>query len=203
MEEGEKFNQSLEIPIVKLLILGDQSVGKTSLLLRYTKDHFSENRTSTLGVDFKQKAVNRGQNSFFVQIWDSAGQERFRSVTKTYYKKASGIIVAFDSSNNESFLNIRGWVQQILSEVDSSVPVVLAATKSDLGKAGVNDKEVKELCRELGFKIFFTSSKANLNVNELFDYLIDEIIKVNRMFDRSLSLTGSKGNNLAKKKKCC
>ena len=122
---------SLELHTLKLLILGDQAVGKTSLLLRYTKDTFFDKVTSTLGVDFKQKEIQRGHMSFIVQIWDSAGQERFRSVTKTYYKRASGIVIAYDSNNFQSFTNVKVWVQQILSEVGAGVPIVLAETKYD------------------------------------------------------------------------
>lgn len=203
MADLDASHLSLEVQTVKILILGDQTVGKTSLLLRYTRNEFVENQISTLGVDFKQKEINREGNTFYVQIWDSAGQERFRSVTKTYYKKASGIIVAYDSTNYNSFLSVRTWVQQIVNEVGTSVPVVLAATKCDLAHQNVNINEVKELCKELGFKAFSTSSKTGLHVNELFDYTVDEILKTTKMSDRTMSLALSKEAKLGRKKRCC
>ena len=190
---------SLELHTLKLLILGDQAVGKTSLLLRYTKDTFFDKVTSTLGVDFKQKEIQRGHMSFIVQIWDSAGQERFRSVTKTYYKRASGIVIAYDSNNFQSFTNVKVWVQQILSEVGAGVPIVLAATKYDNCEHQVKEQQEKELEKELGLKIFHTSSKTGEGIYEMFDFIVDKCILAKGFSCR----TGSVVTYAVQKKKCC
>jgi small GTP-binding protein len=135
-----------------------------------------------------------------VQIWDSAGQERFRSVTKTYYKRASGIIIAYDSCNLQSFLNIKTWISDIVSELGNNVPIVLASTKCDSSNGVVGEHQEKELEKESGLKIFKTSSKSSEGVCELFDFIIDKCIHGKGLSCRTGSMVSY---NLVKKKKCC
>ena len=121
MKEGEKKERCL-----KVLLLGDTSVGKTCLLKRYTEDTFQDAYLSTIGFDYKFKIVTlKSGKEVKVQIWDTAGQERFRTITKTYYKGAHGIILTYDVTDQNSFKNIRNWIKQIEANAQTNVCKVL------------------------------------------------------------------------------
>ena len=96
---------------LKILILGDCAVGKTSLLLRYTDDNFSESHISTIGVEYKIKSINVNGKTIKLQIWDTSGQERFRSITKNFFRNADGVLFVYDITNKETFSNIKMWLQ--------------------------------------------------------------------------------------------
>jgi small GTP-binding protein len=199
MVEISDSNSSREINIIKILILGDQAVGKTSILLRYTRSSFSDVLLPTLGVDFKQKEVIVKGKSYIVQIWDSAGQERFRSVTRTYYKKASGIILAYDCTSFKSFQNVEQWLQQITSEVDSQVPLVLVSTKNDLPRSE-DLNQGKKLAKQLRVKFFRTSSKTGEGIDEVFQHIIDmALAQFSVIRSRSISCASFK----TRKRRCC
>ena len=105
---SQKYNH-----LFKLLIIGESGVGKTCLLLRFTDDLFTSNHLTTIGIDFKIKIINLDNKLIKLQIWDTAGEERFRTITKTYYKGAHGIILTYDVTDINSFKNIRNWIKQI------------------------------------------------------------------------------------------
>ena len=200
-----------EIITIKFLILGDRAVGKTSLMARYINNDFNKSYMSTLGIEFKSKIVQANGENFCVQIWDSAGQEKFRSITRTYYRRASGIILAYDSTSSSSFDNIRDWVRQINSEVEAKVPMVLVATKCDADKK-ISLAAGKALAKELDLMLFETSSLLSTGVQELFAYLIELTAKTSiARYSHSASsvkLVISKAKSetkqgAVKKKKCC
>ena len=108
--------------LYKILLLGDSSVGKTCFLMRYTDNTFQEIHMSTIGLDYKLKNVQLDDGKIVkIQIWDTAGQDRFRSITRNYYKGAHGIIVMYDVTNKKSFDNVKNWVEQIREEVLASL----------------------------------------------------------------------------------
>ena len=198
MSEISDPNASRELNLIKILILGDQAVGKTSILLRYSKSNFSEILLPTLGVDFKQKEVFHKGQSYYLQIWDSAGQERFRSVTRTYYKKASAVILAYDCTNMQSFQNIQQWLGQMKSEVDLNAPVVLISTKNDLVEE-VDSNLGKKLAKEMDVAFFKTSAKDGGGVDEMFKFILEQVLIRQPQKERnSVSLANPK-----RKKKCC
>ena len=165
--------------LFKLLIVGDSGVGKTNLLLRFTDDSFTSHLI-TIGIDFKIKIVNIENTLIKLQIWDTAGVERFRTITRTYYKGAHGIILVYDASYQSSFKNIHNWIKEIEENVQPNVPKILVATKCDKPDRKVTEEEGKKLACDFGMPFFETSAKINQNVYEIFIYLANEILEVKR-----------------------
>uniref|UniRef100_A0A665SYY8 Ras-related protein Rab-35-like n=1 Tax=Echeneis naucrates TaxID=173247 RepID=A0A665SYY8_ECHNA len=105
--------------LFKLLIIGDSNVGKSSLLLRFADNSFSGSYITTIGVDFKIRTVDIEGERVKLQIWDTAGQERFRTITSTYYRNTHGVIIVYDVTNPESFVNVKRWLNEISQNCDS------------------------------------------------------------------------------------
>lgn len=118
--------------LVKVIVIGDSGVGKTNLITRFCQNHFKDTYVATIGVDFKIKTLPIGERSFKMQIWDTAGQQRFKNITQTYYKGAAGIILTYSITDATSFVNVQRWITQIDSNAPEDVSKVLVATKHDL-----------------------------------------------------------------------
>ena len=97
--------------LLKLIIIGDSSVGKTCVLLRFSEDNFPTCHMPTIGIDFKIKTINVDDKRVKLQVWDTAGQERFRTITQTYYKGAMGIILVYDCTEEQTFNNVKNWLK--------------------------------------------------------------------------------------------
>ena len=115
----------------KLVLIGDIYVGKSSLLSRFTDDQFDEDYASTIGVDFRFRVIQVNQTLVNLQIWDTTGQERYKAVTEQYFKGAHGIILVFDLTSRDSFLNLHQWVEDLQDKVDKSVKFVAIGNKCD------------------------------------------------------------------------
>jgi len=153
----------------KILIIGDAGVGKSSFLLRFSDNTFTESRINTLGVDFKVRTLNINGSRVKMQIWDTAGQERFSSITITYYRAVQGIIILYDITNRETFTNVNKWVLQINKYACDCAKIVLVGNKSDMvNDRKVTSKEAEQLAGELNFGFLETSAKNALNVEEGF-----------------------------------
>jgi len=98
---------------LKLLMLGDTCVGKSSLVLRFTDDDYNPNFLPTLGIDYKTKTVGIGDKPVKLQVWDTAGQERFKTITTAYYRTANGVILVYDITREDSFRNINNWMEHL------------------------------------------------------------------------------------------
>ena len=118
--------------IYKIVLIGDSGVGKSNLITRFTKDEFNIESKATIGVEFATKIMKHQEQMIKTQIWDTAGQERYRAITTAYYKGAVGAIVVFDISNNDSFLNISKWMNEIQNGADSDIAILLIGNKNDL-----------------------------------------------------------------------
>ena len=161
---------------LKLLLIGDGSVGKTSLLSRYTEDTFSAQWISTIGIDFKTKTLELDGLRVRCQIWDTAGQERFRTITTSFFRGAHGIALCFDVTSAPSFANIGMWMSQVMESADQGVRLLLVGTKVDLPGAVVTLEEAQALARKHStpdrhIDVFFTSAKGNVKVKEAFEGL--------------------------------
>jgi Ras-related protein Rab-8A len=167
--------------LVKLLMIGDTSVGKSSMLLQFVNNIFTDNFISTIGIDFRVRTINVDNSRLKLQIWDTSGQERFKSITRAYYRGAMGIILVYDVTNEESFDNIIKWINDIKTSItrDVTTDMVLVANKCDCkGNIKVSHAKGKELADLHGMKFFETSSKDINSINNLF-YTIAKDIKNN------------------------
>ncbi|XP_043942008.1 ras-related protein Rab-3B [Protopterus annectens] len=183
----------------KLLVIGNSSVGKTSFLFRYSDDTFNSAFVSTVGIDFKVKTVYRNDKRVKLQIWDTAGQERYRTITTAYYRGAMGFILMYDITNEESFSAVQDWATQIKTFSWDNAQVILVGNKCDMEDDRVIPAENgKQLADQLGFDFFEASAKANINVKQIFERLVDIICdKMSDSMDATPStVTGSKPTRL-------
>ena len=172
-----------EIISFKILLLGDSTVGKSSFILRFCEDKFDEDSLTTIGLDQKNKFVKFGDKKIELRIWDTAGEERFRSIAKNLFKGADGIVLMYDLSNYDSFKDIKGWINNIKESVDiSKIALIVVGNKCDLSddekKVDVDLKKNFEENNKM--KIIEASAKNNINVNESFIVLIEKMIELGR-----------------------
>ena len=172
--QGEKYDL-----MFKILLLGDSGVGKSSLLLRYTKNEFISDLRSTIGVEFALKYLTIDNFQLKVQIWDTAGMERYRSITNAYYKGAKGVIVVYDICRKKSFENVDKWIDDFKSKADDDAVIILIGNKSDLDeKREVSKEEAESKAQKNKFGFMETSAKDNNNVQKAFETLFHEIVKI-------------------------
>ena len=155
--------------LFKIVLIGDSSVGKSCILLRFADDTFNESFISTIGVDFKIKTIHLDDKIIKLQIWDTAGQDRFRAITSSYYRGSHGIIILYDITDAETFTNIETWLTDINKYSLGNVSKILVGNKCDLtDKREVEYNRGKSFADELGIHFIETSAKNNINVHELF-----------------------------------
>ena len=188
--------------VYKLLLLGDSTVGKTCFLIKYTDQSFQDIHMATIGLDYRVKTMKLKNNKEVkIQIWDTAGQDRFRSITKNYYKGSHGIILIYDITNRRTFENVQQWISQIREETSQNVVIYLIGNKIDMKEERkVSTEEGKKLADELGLPFMETSAKEGININEVFDDIVERVDKVFGNIP-----TAQKKNKVYKPKnsKCC
>ena len=160
----------------KILIIGDSAVGKTSLLLKYVDNFFPETHMATIGVEYKTKNIETSKYKVILHLWDTAVQERFKSITKSFFNNANGIVFVYDITSKESFDGVKNWIKD--AEPYGKFESILCGNKIDLEKK----REVKiDSLKEYGLKkkidVFETSAKTGVKVNDAFEKLVDLIIK--------------------------
>ena len=187
--------------LYKILLLGDSSVGKTCFLMRYTDNTFQEIHMSTIGLDYKLKNVQLDDGKMVkIQIWDTAGQDRFRSITKNYYKGAHGIILIYDITNKKSFENVRNWINQIKEEVSEKVSIILVGNKiDDEEHRVVLTEDGEKIAKELGLMFFECSAKSGVDIDSTFNELVKKTVENYSKVAKGETLKNKKGG----KKVCC
>ena len=167
--------------VYKVLLLGDSTVGKTCFLLRYCDKTFQDAHLSTIGLDYRLKSMTlKNKKNIKLQIWDTAGQDRFRAITKNYYKGANGIILIYDVTNLQTFENVKNWITQIREEANKNVVIFLAGNKADLPEESraVQKEDGQKMAEEYNIPFQETSAKEGINVNETFQELVEKIDEV-------------------------
>ncbi|KAK3669574.1 GTPase Ryh1 [Recurvomyces mirabilis] len=154
----------------KLVFLGEQSVGKTSLITRFMYDSFDSTYQATIGIDFLSKTMYLEDRTVRLQLWDTAGQERFRSLIPSYIRDSSVAVVVYDITSQKSFAQTRKWVEDVRAERGSDVIIVLVGNKTDLGaeKREVTVAQGEQEAKERGLMFVETSAKVGHNVKGLF-----------------------------------
>ncbi|KAF8002439.1 hypothetical protein HF325_003404 [Metschnikowia pulcherrima] len=162
---------------VKLVLLGEAAVGKSSLVLRFVSNDFQENKEPTIGAAFLTQKCTVGDRTIKYEIWDTAGQERFASLAPMYYRNAQAALVVYDITKPASFIKARHWVKELHEQASKDITIALVGNKYDL-VAGENDleeslrkvsvEEGQALAEEEGLLFFETSAKSSHNVNDVF-----------------------------------
>ncbi|KAI9571418.1 GTP binding protein [Boletus coccyginus] len=153
----------------KIVLLGDQSVGKTSLITRFMYDTFDNTYQATIGIDFLSKTMYLEDRTVRLQLWDTAGQERFRSLIPSYIRDSSVAIVVYDITNRQSYLSTSKWIDDVRSERGNDVIIVLVGNKADLSeKRQVTVEEATQKATQMNIMFMETSAKAGHNVKSLF-----------------------------------
>jgi len=212
-EEGSSDDDQKIKLSLKILLIGDSQVGKTSLLLKYTEHVFPVEHIATIGVEYKDKFIVKDNYNIRLQIWDTAGQERFHSITKNIYRNANGVLFVYDITNQESFNNIKNWIKD-LQNVGNDIKGVIIGNKLDLEqKRDVSKEDLEEIGKKNQMPFLETSAKQNINVNEGFDLLVNELLKgknenqIVEMFSRKtrsdLSISSKSTAKKQKKGGCC
>lgn len=199
--------------LIRLLIIGDAGVGKTSLLVRFNENNFVSNQKTTIGVDYKAKEITIDDDKVKLQIWDTAGQERFRSMTSAFYSKAQGVIVTFDVTQRDSFDAVSNWIRDVNMYAPSHCVIMVVANKVDLPEElwRVTREEYQTLSDLHALKVIECSAASGLNVNDTFIELGRMILTKNRqkLAEVNIGPTGQSGNELRvdlnpkKKESCC
>ena len=164
--------------LFKYIIIGDSAVGKSNILLRYIHDKFNEDFQSTIGVEFGAKNLKIEDKIYRIQIWDTAGQETFRSITRAYYKNSVCSCVVYDITNRNSFQNIKSWIEDCRKQSPKTVFLVLIGNKVDLeNRREVSYEEGSIYAQKNGMLFFETSAKTGKNIEEIFIKSSNEIAK--------------------------
>ncbi|QLL31392.1 hypothetical protein HG536_0B02550 [Torulaspora globosa] len=157
---------------IKLVLLGEAAVGKSSIVLRFVSDDFTENKEPTIGAAFLTQRVNIGDETVKFEIWDTAGQERFASLAPMYYRNAQAALVVYDVTKPQSFIKARHWVKELHEQASKGIIIALVGNKIDVLESGEERKvareEAERLAEEESLLYFETSAKSGENVNEVF-----------------------------------
>ena len=205
--------------LLKYIIIGDSSVGKSNILLRYVHNSFNPEFLTTIGVEFGAKNIEINKKIFRIQIWDTAGQENFRSITRAYYKNSVCAIVAYDITKRTSFENVQEWIDEVRSQSPKQILLVLVGNKIDLeNERVVTFEEGKNFALENNMIFFETSALSGRGVDNVFnntcqkiyeniqkDYydLNDETCGIKKGENISEYIDISSNNEVKRNKKCC
>ena len=202
--------------LFKFIIVGDSSVGKSNLLLRYLNDKFEDEYQATIGVEFGAKNIEIDNINYRIQIWDTAGQEQFLSITRAYYQNSVCAIVVYDISNENSFTNVTKWIDDIKAQSPKNIYIMLVGNKIDLSEQRkVSYEKGLEFAQANNINFFETSAKTGENVENVFYNCTMDIAKKikNNEYDLSDDSCGIKvgiilnknneNDKKIKKKRCC
>ena len=203
--------------LYKIVLVGESGVGKSNLLLRFTRNEFDADKRSTIGVEFATRSITYCEKNIRAQIWDTAGQERYRAITNAYYRGALGALVVYDITKKNSFESVERWLQELHDNADKKVVQMIIGNKSDLSQTReVETAEGEEMAKKNGAFFFETSALDGTNVEEAFMTLLkkiyDDSVQVNENDAKSTDVKPvaettvdlkSTQNDASGKKGCC
>lgn len=192
---------------LKIMVVGESLVGKTSLIRRYTKNKFGGDYLATIGIDFQFKYLDINGKKVKVELWDTAGQERFKSIAKTYFQSSDGLLIVYDITCRNSFSKLDDWFEQIRLNAPENSKLMLVGNKKDIEKKReVSMEEGLNFANQNNVKFYETSAKDGTNVNSVFELLAQEIIsdeEIIKTRNKRSSQVLKKKNIKPEKKACC
>ena len=209
-DDGENENENEER--INIMTLGNTEVGKSCFILRFTDNIFQEIYLATVGIDFKIKTETINNKQYKLFLYDTTGQEKYKSIALNIIKNAQGIILMYDITDRKSFESIPEWIKSIKDAKGSNFPMILLGNKLDKEDVRViKEKEGKELADEYNIKFFETSNKTGTNIQEAGMALVNEILKINNLENRENSMSNNNNTRLSIKntkvkkesKRCC
>ncbi|CAD8147363.1 unnamed protein product (macronuclear) [Paramecium tetraurelia] len=200
--------------LFKLLLIGTSGVGKSCMLMRYVDNNFTNNFYNTIGVDFKIKSIFLENKNIKLQIWDTAGQDRFRTITCSYYRGAHGIIIVYDITDRESFDSVKMWMSEIDKYAQEDVIRMLVGNKCDMDdKRAVSYEEGEALAKQLKLQFIETSAKLSTNIEQSFLTIAKNVLEKSQNSIKAESGQNMKigqitstqviGNTNKKSSQCC
>ena len=191
--------------IIKTAVIGDYGVGKTCLINRYVNDKFYMNEIHTLGVDFLLKEVNFKENKYKLQIWDTAGQEKFECIVNSYIRDINACILVFDVNCMKTFIRVKKWYQKVRELNENKIYLCLVGTKTDMNLREVNQKELNTFIEQYSLDYVECSSKDNKNITPIFINLINRIDDMVKKDEINLRTYGDfeENRNTRIRNKCC
>eukprot|EP00455_Lapot_gusevi_P035297 TRINITY_DN3908_c0_g2_i2.p1 TRINITY_DN3908_c0_g2~~TRINITY_DN3908_c0_g2_i2.p1 ORF type:complete len:210 (+),score=63.78 TRINITY_DN3908_c0_g2_i2:112-741(+) len=164
--------------LFKIVVIGDSGVGKSNLLLRFADDTFIDSYITTIGVDFRFRTVHINQKAVKLQIWDTAGQDRYRTINAAFYRHANGVILVYDVTNRETFDHVEGWLKEALQYSDANIQILIIGNKADLPDHQVTEEMGQQLAEKLGRVPFMiTSAKNATNVDTAFMMMAQQLVE--------------------------
>lgn len=163
--------------LIKIILVGDSGVGKTNLLSQFSRNQFTVDTKTTIGVEFATKTIRIDDKVVKAQVWDTAGQERYRAITSAYYKGANGAMVLYDITSSVSFSSLHKWLQELRENSEPNIQIMLIGNKSDMEDSrSVDRTEGVNFAEKEGLLFMETSAKEATNVGEAFNQLIEDIV---------------------------
>ncbi len=188
---------------IQLIVVGESCVGKTSLLYKYSQGFFTQEHLATVGIEFFTKEEEINGRKIRVKIWDTAGQELYKSITKNFYRNSDGVIIVYDVTDRESFEKVQEWVQSISENTDTekNIQKVLVANKVDLTRK-VTKEEGMKLAEKYNIPFFEASAKLDIGIKDFMTKILTDVLD-NVSVDMSRVTLDQKLDNRKNKKKCC
>jgi len=196
----------------KLVFLGDQGVGKTSIITRFMYDSFDTAYQATIGIDFLSKTMYLEDRTVRLQLWDTAGQERFRSLIPSYIRDSSVAVIVYDITNRKSFANTSKWIEDVRAERGDDVVIMLVGNKTDMAeRRQVSVEEAEKKSEEEKVGCIETSAKGGYNIKALFRKLATKLpgledssekINASNLIDIKLTPVQNDTNNAEKDSGC-
>ena len=176
----------------KIITLGQSGVGKTSIIKRYVLNKFEDNLISTIGMEFSHKEiVLKNNETIRLKLMDTSGQERFRSLSKSYFKNAQGVFFVFALNNEDSFKDLEEWIDEFKNKKNLENTIqYLVGNKSDLSNKNINESSIKQFQNKYNMEYYETSAKDNINIDKLFQDIGQTL------FDKYKNSAASKGTQL-------
>eukprot|EP00029_Vermamoeba_vermiformis_P000061 TRINITY_DN10065_c0_g1_i1.p1 TRINITY_DN10065_c0_g1~~TRINITY_DN10065_c0_g1_i1.p1 ORF type:complete len:208 (+),score=25.78 TRINITY_DN10065_c0_g1_i1:253-876(+) len=160
----------------KIVFLGDQNVGKTSIITRFIYDTFDDTYQATIGIDFFSKVMSVDNKLYRLQLWDTAGLERFRSLIPSYIRNSNVAAIVYDITDKASFDNVTKWIEDVRAERGNEVILMLVGNKSDLlSQRAVSTEQGEQKAKEYNMEFIETSAKSGLNIKSLFNRVVAQL----------------------------